>query len=256
MSAFRFGWLALLGVLVGCQHATAINTIGTSAMSFGGGADEARPKPVNGWDPAYDEHIRVEARKASALLQLSPERMTDFCPAWASLDQGQRAQFFADLLYAISLPESGRDRRSMYNETGIVDERTHRQSIDPVTGRPILSEGLLQLSYADARHYPPSNDLACAFDFEHDRDAFDADLADAEGKKSLRSQHPERSILDPYVQFSCALHILDELVRKRPSESFSAAAGRYWSTMRPRHHGLEEIRAALAERHSPCLSGR
>ncbi len=107
------------------------------------------PGPIQGWAPDYDVHIRAEAAQAPTLLTFPADRMADFCPRWAAMAPDARPQFYADLLYAISGPESGWDRRVMFNETGIIDRSTRRQLIDPVTRRPILSEGLLQLSYAE-----------------------------------------------------------------------------------------------------------
>lgn len=52
----------------------------------------------------------------------------------------------------------------MFNETGILDRATRRQFIGPVTRRPILGEGLLQLSYADMSSYPRAEGLGCRFD--------------------------------------------------------------------------------------------
>ena len=142
-----------------------------SAVAWAQG-EESRPAPVQGWVPAYDAHIRAEAAKVPALRTLSEERMSDFCPRWAELRPDARLQFYADLLYAISGPESGRDRRVMFNETGIIDRATRRRVVDSVTRRPLLSEGLLQLSYADMDGYPPAEGLGCRFDWEADRAAF------------------------------------------------------------------------------------
>jgi hypothetical protein len=216
-------------------------------------APSERPAPVEGWVPAYDAHIRAEAAKAPALLALPADRMSDFCPRWGELEPDARLQFYADLLYAISGPESGRDRRVMFNETGIIDRATRRQLIDPVTRKPIISEGLLQLSYADMASYPATEDLSCRFDWEADRAAFLADLRSSAGARTWRSNHPERSLLSPYAQLTCGVHVLNTLVQRFPQEGFRAAAGKYWSTMRPKKKSHARVVEALKARESACF---
>lgn len=48
-----------------------------------------------------------------------------------------------------------------------------KMSKDPVTGRTVRSEGLLQLSYQDKQNYPK---LPCRFDWEADKILNDKDL--------------------------------------------------------------------------------
>ncbi|QSQ22338.1 hypothetical protein JY651_45680 [Pyxidicoccus parkwayensis] len=215
--------------------------------------EDSRPAPVQGWEPAYDAHIRAEAAKVPALRTLPEARMSDFCPRWAELEPGARLQFYADLLYAISGPESGRDRRVMFNETRIRDRVTRRQVVDSVTRRPLLSEGLLQLSYADMDGYPPAEGLGCRFDWEADRTAFAQDLATSAGARTFLSSHPERSLLNPYTQLTCGVHVLNTLVRRFPEDDFRAAAGRYWSTMRPKRKAHAQVVQALQARESACF---
>ncbi len=216
-------------------------------------ASAQAPAPVEGWVPDYDAHILAEVAKAPALLELPASRMTDFCPRWGEMAPDARLQFYADLLYAISGPESGRDRRVMFNETGIIDRTTRRQLIDPVTRKPIISEGLLQLSYADMNSYPEAQGLSCRFDWEGDRKAFLTDLRAGKGTRSWRSSHPERSLLNPYTQLTCGIHVLNTLVRRFPDEGFRAAAGKYWSTMRPKKKSHAWVVAALQARESACF---
>ncbi len=222
--------------------------------AFGWGTASAQPPaPVKGWVSAYDAHIRAEAAKAPALLELPADRMSDFCPRWGEMEPDARLQFYADLLYAISGPESGRDRRVMFNETGIIDRATRRQLIDPVTKKPIISEGLLQLSYADMVSYPDAQGLSCRFDWEGDREAFLTDLLAGKRTRTWRSVHPERSLLNPYTQLTCGIHVLNTLVQRFPGEGFRAAAGKYWSTMRPKKKSHGWVVAALQARESACF---
>lgn len=235
------------------QRSLLILCLAGSTATLAQVSDTARPAPIQGWAPAYDAHIRAEAVRAPALLALSADRMSDFCPRWEAMPADARLQFYADLLYAISGPESGWDRRVMFNETGILDRATRRQLIDPVTRRPILSEGLLQLSYADMRSYPQAEGLGCRFDWEADRRAFLLDLQASAGARTFHSRHPTRSLLNPYAQLTCGVHVLNTLARRFPQEGFRAAAGRYWSTMRPKKKSHARVLSTLQARESTCF---
>lgn len=213
----------------------------------------AARKPLRGWPAAYDAHVKQEAAKATALLDLAASRMSELCPRWADMSRAERLTFYGDLLYAIAGQESARVRTVMYNETGILGSNGG-QAVDPLTGRPVQSEGLLQLSYQDMRHYPAADGLSCTFDWNQDKAAFEADLAGSGGNQSFQSTHPARSILDPYVQLTCGLHVLNTLAKARPTESFPSFAGRYWSTMRPTGKAYPRIIAELKQRKSACFA--
>jgi hypothetical protein len=254
VNALRSVALALFALALpatGYHLARSAHAATSPAVAIPTGAP--RPKPLRGWDAAYDEHIRREVARAPALLDLGAARMEKICPRWASMDRDQRTRFYADLLFSIAWPESRHDRRVIAQEPGIIDPATGRQQIDAVTGQPIVSEGLLQLSYADKLSYPPQGGLACEFDWPRDREAFLADLAAHVGKRSFKSGHPERTILEPYVQFTCAIHVLSTLVRKHSDREFRAAAGAYWSTMRPHKPLHQEVVGALKRRRSACF---
>lgn len=209
--------------------------------------------PVNGWIPEYDAHIQAEVLKAPRLLEFPAPGMHPFCPRWAAMTSDQRARFYADLFFSIAGAESRWTRTAMFKETGIVNPRTGRPALDAVTGYPIVSEGLLQLSYLDTRNYRPADHLSCSFDWATDKSAFVEDLAASRDKKSFHSRHPERSILDPYAQLTCGLHILNTLVARHPGKDFVYVAGRYWSTMRPGTPGSKEIVKHLESRQSACF---
>jgi hypothetical protein len=82
---------------------------------------------------------------------------------------------------------------------------------DTVTGRMVRSEGLLQLTYMDAKRY------GCAFDWEAD--------------KVLTEKDPAKTILQPKNNLDCGLKILENqlITQKRPLLSQSS----YWSTLQP-----------------------
>jgi hypothetical protein len=78
-------------------------------------------------------------------------------------------------------------------------------------------------------------------------------LAAGAGARTFHSGHPERSLLNPYAQLTCGVHVLHTLVRRFPQDDFRAAAGRYWSTMRPKKKSHVQVVAALQARESACF---
>ena len=235
------------------KHNAPTLCVAAAAPATAQTTDQSQAAPTTGWITEYDTHVQAEVAKAPRLLALSAVRMRGLCPKWGTMEIEARVRFYADLLFAIAGAESRWKRTAMYKETGIIDPRTGQQTIDSVTGYPIISEGLLQLSYTDMRNYPPVGRLACTFDWTADKLAFVDDLAASTGKKSFHSNHPERSILDPYLQLTCGVHVLNTLAARYPGKDFAFVAGRYWSTMRTGNAGFLEIVKSLKARQSACF---
>lgn len=125
-----------------------------------------------------------------------------FCRRYASLDRDQRVEVWADVMAWVSYWETGWDPR---NRTAEPD-----QGVDDVTGRPVYSEGLLQLSYQDRDSNP-----YCAFDWTADKNLPAGDL--------------RRSILNPYENLYCGVRTMADLVAKNGRAA--VAQGGYWSTL-------------------------
>jgi len=195
--------------------------------------------PEKGWLPQYDTVVLGLVSRLPEFSKLPTERMAPLCPKWKSLSQEKKVQLWGDLIYTIASAESSYNRLAMFSETGIKDS-TGKQVIDSVTKLPIVSEGLMQLSYADMNSYPPNGITSCTFNWGKDRLAFEEDfkLFKQLKKVSVISKHPERSILNPEIQMSCTVHIMRRLItseaiaKKYPD--IRDALGRYWSTMRPK----------------------
>jgi hypothetical protein len=196
---------------------------------------------LHGWPPAYDAFVRTEVRKYPGLLALAPERLSSFCPGFAAIDD--KAQFYADLLWAIAGPESDWQRTDITLETeldGVVNP------IDPITGRQVRSEGLLQLSYQDIDSYDAAD--ICRFDW-----AADKAKATAEYARGAAYGDGTRTIHDAYRNLECGLFIVDvHLLRLYPTARFEDALRRYWIVMDPEHSGYAEVRRNLAKRQPAC----
>lgn len=83
---------------------------------------------------------------------------------------------------------------------------------DPVTGRQVASEGLLQLSYQDVQWAP-----YCEFDWSVDKKYSDTDA--------------RKSIFDPEkITEDCGIQILDRQVAKKSNIALSS--GVYWAVLK------------------------
>lgn len=126
-----------------------------------------------------------------------------FCPRYRHLAANERTNFWALLVSAMVKYESNFDPTNRMHETTM--------GTDPVTGKPVYSEGLLQLSYQDTRYY-----RFCAFDWNRD--------------KHLSPRDPRKTILDPYRNLHCGVKILNQQIRNK--KRITLSRGVYWSVLK------------------------
>jgi hypothetical protein len=129
--------------------------------------------------------------------------MTTFCPKYDSLNDDQKANAWAQLFAGIAKFESGWSPTSRMQETTM--------GTDPVTGLPIYSEGLLQLSYQDTQWA-----TWCQFDWSAD--------------KSLSVSSSKKTILDPYLNLYCGVGIMARQIKNKGRIVISS--GVYWAVIR------------------------
>jgi hypothetical protein len=129
--------------------------------------------------------------------------ITSFCPTYYQLDNDERANVWAQLFVAMAKYESG------FNPTSRMQETT--MGTDPVTNKPVYSEGLLQLSYQD-RSWAPW----CDFDWTKDR--------------SLAMADPQKTILDPFKNLYCGVGIMAKQIQSKGSIILSTGA--YWAVIK------------------------
>lgn len=192
--------------------------------------------PAVGWIPAYD--VLIKSLVTDTMIAQPQSKMGRFCDAWVDLNRDERKQFYADLLYAIAYPESGYANASMYIESQL--------GKDAVTGLPVVSEGLLQLSYQDVSQYPK-----CQFDAKKDL----ADLRDdlvGHTAGGFLSHHPGRDTLIPFKNLACGVAIIDKMLTTYPQVEFADMMGKYWSTARRSSSAYKKVWQKLRERKSPC----
>jgi hypothetical protein len=184
-----------------------------------------------GWNTKYQEHVQILAREMK-FDQLPHDRMKSILPKWQTLSKDQKIKAIGIVLKCMSKAESGHNTLAMYRELGI-------PGLDAVTGLPIVSEGLLQISYQDMKYYKGK----CDFTWYQDRKAFIADLNRNQGKQSFNGTG-SRSILDPYRNLSCGMQIMRTLADNKPG-SMLYAWGRYWAIMRPERPGYKNFVSCL-----------
>lgn len=144
-----------------------------------------------------------------------------YCPKFVSLSLGQRAEFWAYVAQAIVVPESG-----IIPTNGMVES----MGKDLVTGKTIVSSGLMQLSHQDAVIHK------CDFDWSKDKD------------KDRRD--PTWTVNDPIKNLSCGIKILGKQIAK--GKGLFTKKNYYWSVLREGSKGSVKVKAQLKDMPKFC----
>jgi len=157
------------------------------------------------WDPGWDQIVE-RALPAEMLSGPVPRDVRRFCPRFGAMPEGDKRAFWAYFFQALAGAEAGLDpkTRVRHTEAAVAVK-------DGVTGRPVRSEGLLQLTYEDQERY------GCDFDWDHD--------------KRLPANDPAKTILTPKNNLECGVKILRKQIIEARKPLFSSSS--YWSTLRP-----------------------
>ncbi len=172
-------------------------------------AEVAKTYPVLSWEK-YPEN-RAWTKFVYELLdsELFPvfDKTSDvfrFHLSYNTLTRAQKIHVWAEMISQICWHESKWNYLARITETSM--------GLDPITGKQVASEGLMQLSYQDAKNYP---ELGIKFDWEHD--------------KGLDLRNPNRTILNPYLNLEAGMRILARQIEKRGSIIVSEKP--YWSVL-------------------------
>lgn len=134
--------------------------------------------------------------------------MKRFCPTYAKLDREHKIYAWIELFSQVSYYESAWDPTSRMKEN---------MGTDPITGNPVYSEGLLQLSYQDTVNYPKLLDSThCKIDWSKD--------------KNLKAKDQRKTILDPYINLECGSRIMGDQITKRGNIVLYSSV--YWATLK------------------------
>jgi hypothetical protein len=159
--------------------------------------DNERPEGP-GWTRILYRIIDQEGEE----LIYGSEDIGQFCPRYSSLTRDEKIQFWASLFVAVAKFESNFDPMARTEEKG---------KLDAITGTTLVSEGLLMLSYQDARANP-----ACRFNPVLDR---------ALPKEDLR-----RSILAPENNLHCGVQIMMRQLKRY--DRIAIGQGAYWAVLK------------------------
>lgn len=147
-----------------------------------------------------------------------------FCPNYNNIGMEQRIWAWGELFSGLALYESNWNPHSQYTE--------HQLGTDQVTGNPVQSEGLLQLSYTDTRWAK-----WCRFDWEYDKGINDFNKI---------------TIMNPKNNLECGIGIMASQVRR--TQKIVLEKNPYWSTLR--HKGqrnkINEIGKMVRTRITAC----
>ncbi len=194
---------------------------------------QAPPTPIDAkrvelggttWDPAWDRI--VEEALPPQLLSASVARdVRSFCPRFNNMSNGDKRAYWAYFFQALSGAEAG-----LEPTTNVRHTEPEVAVKDKVTKRMVRSEGLLQLTYMDAKRY------GCNFDWEKDR--------------QLPEKDPAKTILQPRNNLECGVKILEtQLIdQHRPLLSRSS----YWSTLQPGRPSYRVFAKQMANVPSAC----
>ncbi len=155
--------------------------------------------------------------KFGASIVNESQDITRFCPKYNNLTRIQKINVIGQIISEMTKWESGFNPLSRMAED---------LGTDPVTGKQVHSEGLLQLSYQDTQHYK-----FCEFDWSKD--------------KNLPPADPKKTILDPYKNLHCGIRILNQQVSKH--KNIIIGKGAYWAVIKSNsgHHRINEITTAV-----------
>ena len=177
----------------------------------------AVPIPLS-WEKNHPERAAWTAHTLSTLKPHLPDLdiaadITQFAPRYGTLHDDQKLAVWGELISAVAYFESSWNPCSRYKEP-MADK-------DSVTGEPIYSEGLLQLSYQDVKTY---SQLHLPFDWNAD--------------KLLARDDCSKTILDPLRNLTGGIAILVEQVRKHKAIILKRP---YWSTLRDPAAGTTKV---------------
>lgn len=226
--------LVVLMFAAGCAVPKGIDVIDPENMEYSMDAsDQAQVPPSDTVEPSFKfEPLSWESAKAANykwsnyvfnLIDKEEfnnfDRATDattFCPKYDQLSRLQKINFWGALISGMTKFESSYKATARMVEVGL--------GKDPFTGRQIASEGLLQLSYADAKYRS-----YCKMSWAADKNKADTD--------------PTKTIFDPYVNLQCGVKILGRQIYEKGKVAITSGA--YWSVIKPDHKNekLSEITA-------------
>jgi hypothetical protein len=157
------------------------------------------------WDPEWDKFVE-EALPPDMLSARAARDVRRYCPRFGQIGEADKRAFWAYFFQALAGAEAG-----LKPTTDVRHTEPAIAVKDTVTKRMVRSEGLLQLTYMDARRYD------CDFDWEKDKD--------------LPEHDPAKTILQPKNNLTCGVRIMENQIIQQHKPLLSKSS--YWSTLQP-----------------------
>lgn len=168
------------------------------------------------WQVSWDKIVE-EALPPEMLSHTAARRVHAFCPRFDAMSPVDRRAFWAYAFQALAAAEAG-----LKPTTNVRHTEPAVAVKDEVTGEIVHQEGLLQLTYQDAKRY------GCDFDWQADR--------------RLPAHDPGRTILQPKNNLECGVRIMDNQLFSLDKPLITPSS--YWSTLRP---GTESYRVWIKQ---------
>lgn len=166
------------------------------------GATQLLWEKVSSANKTWSDHTFKVVEKETRVLLSGADDVEKFCSNYEKLSITKQIIFWGYLISAMVKYESNFKTTARLKETGL--------GTDSVTGLPVYSEGLLQLSYQDIKPYP-----FCEFDWNKD--------------KNLTGTDPKKTVFDPLKNLRCGVKILDAVIQKQ--KRITTKTGAYWAVL-------------------------
>jgi hypothetical protein len=180
-----------------------------------------------GWDPQWDQIVE-EALPPEMLSSRAARGVRSFCPTFVTMSDGDKRAFWAYTFQALAGAEAG-----LKPTTDVRHTEPEVAKEDTVTKHLIRSEGLLQLTYMDAKRY------GCDFDWNKD--------------KKLPEKDPAKTILLPKNNLLCGVKILENQMMKQQKPLLSSTS--YWVTLRPGRPSYRVFAKQMTNVPTACRQG-
>jgi hypothetical protein len=176
------------------------------------------------WDPQWDTVIEKAIPPEMLSMQV-PHDVRHFCPRFYSMNEVDKRAFWAYFFQALAGAEACLEPTSRVKHSERVVSR-----IDPVTGKIVRSEGLLQVSYWDQRRY------GCEFDWQRD--------------KNLKADDPSKTILQPRNNLECGIKILENQIIDQHKPLITRKS--YWAPLQPGNYSHQNFLKEMTNPPAAC----
>lgn len=191
------------------------------------GSTSSSNVPTESWKnhPEWSAHLQKKVDQYWPDLSKAKD-IERLCPNYSKLDEAKKKAVFSEMFIAVMFFESAWNPLSRYQESTM--------GKDPVTGKPVYSEGLFQMSYQDEPW------AKCGFDWSLDNYLDDID--------------PKKTILDPFINMSCGVKVMARQIKLKNKIILAKGEGAYWAVILDggRYQRIDEIAKMVKRNVKEC----